>query len=335
LVVPASLLGSVLLSISYQLSIVCYLCSRISSMLPFKLIYHERYDLNLGAHVFPSQKFRLVHDKLLNDGIAEVDDFLRPEPATDEDILRVHTKDWVQKLKTGTLSPSEQMKLEVPYSPELARAFWLAAGGTIVAAESALRDGFACNLGGGFHHAYPGHGEGFCAIHDVAVALRTLQFRQELDRAMVVDTDVHHGNGTAAIFAKDPSVFTLSIHQMNNYPAHKPHSSLDINLEDGVADEEYLDALLPAVKKSLETFHPNMLFYVGGADPYREDQLGGLDLTMEGLQKRDGGVFELARQRNIPVVTTQAGGYARRLEDTVQIHVNTVLAAKQVAEQFR
>jgi acetoin utilization deacetylase AcuC-like enzyme len=304
-------------------------------MLPFKLIYHERYDLNLGAHVFPSQKFRLVHDKLLNDGIAEVNDFLRPEPATDTDILRVHTKDWVEKLKTGTLTASEQMKMEVPYSPELVRAFWLAAGGTMVAGESALRDGFACNLGGGFHHAYPGHGEGFCAIHDVAVAIRALQARKEIDRAMVVDTDVHHGNGTAAIFANDSSVFTLSIHQWNNYPAHKPHSSLDINLEDGVADDEYLDALLPAVEKSIDSFHPNILFYVGGADPYHEDQLGGLDLSMTGLQKRDAGVFEIARGCNIPVVTTQAGGYARRLEDTVQIHVNTVVAAKNVAENCK
>jgi acetoin utilization deacetylase AcuC-like enzyme len=301
-------------------------------MLPFKLVYHERYDLNLGAHVFPSEKFRLIHDKLLNDGIAEVEDFLRPEPATDTDILRVHTVDWVQKLKTGTLTASEQMKLEVPYSPELVRAFWLAAGGTITAAESALQDGFGCNIGGGFHHAYPNHGEGFCAIHDVAVAIRTLQARKEFARAMVVDTDGHHGNGTAAIFGKDDSVFTLSIHQLNNYPAHKPHSSLDLNLEDGVADEEYLATLLPAVKKSIESFHPDILFYVGGADPYCEDQLGGLDLSMEGLKKRDAGVFKQARQKNIPIVTTLAGGYARRLADTIQIHVNTILAAKQISE---
>jgi acetoin utilization deacetylase AcuC-like enzyme len=301
-------------------------------MLPFKLVYHERYDLNLGTHVFPSEKFRLIHDKLLNDGIAEPDDFLRPEPATDTDIRRVHTEDWVQKLKTGTLTASEQMKLEVPYSPELVRAFWLAAGGTITAAESALQDGFGCNLGGGFHHAYPSHGEGFCAIHDVAVAIRTLQARNKIARAIVVDTDVHHGNGTAAIFGKDDSVFTLSIHQYNNYPAHKPHSSLDLNLEDGVADEEYLATLLPAVKKSIASFQPDMLFYVGGADPYREDQLGGLDLSMEGLQKRDAGVFNEACNKNIPVVTTLAGGYARRLTDTIQIHVNTILAAKRVAE---
>jgi len=304
-------------------------------MLPFKLVYHERYDLNLGAHVFPSEKFRLIHDKLLNDGIAEPDDFLRPEPASDADIRRVHTEDWVQKLKTGTLTASEQMKLEVPYSPELVHAFWLAAGGTIVAAESALQDGFGCNIGGGFHHAYPGHGEGFCAIHDVAVAIRTLQARKKIVRAMVVDTDVHHGNGTAAIFGKDDSVFTLSIHQLNNYPAHKPHSSLDLNLEDGVADEEYLAALLPAVKKSVESFQPDILFYVGGADPYREDQLGGLDLSMEGLKKRDTGVFTEARRKNIPVVTALAGGYARRLADTIQIHVNTILAAKQIAEDSR
>jgi acetoin utilization deacetylase AcuC-like enzyme len=301
-------------------------------MLPFKLIYHERYDLNLGTHVFPSEKFRLIHDKLLHDGVAGPNDILRPDPASDADILRVHTDDWVNKLKTGTLTAREQMTLEVPYSPELVRAFWLAAGGTIAAAESALQDGFGCNLGGGFHHAYPGHGEGFCAIHDVAVAIRTLQARNKIASAMVVDTDVHHGNGTAAIFAKDASVFTLSIHQLNNYPAHKPRSSLDINLEDGVADEEYLGALLPAVTKSIEKFQPDMLFYVGGADPYREDQLGGLDLSVEGLQKRDAGVFELARKKKIPVVTTLAGGYARRIADTVQIHVNTILAAKTVAQ---
>ena len=301
-------------------------------MLPFKLVYHDLYDLNLGTHVFPSEKFRLIHDKLLNDAIAEPNDFLRPEPAADIDILRVHTEDWVHKLKTGTLTASEQMKLEVPYSSELVRAFWLAAGGTILAAESALHDGFGCNIGGGFHHAYPGHGEGFCAIHDVAVAIRTLQARKKIARAMVVDTDVHHGNGTAAIFSKDDSVFTLSIHQLNNYPAHKPHSSLDLNLEDGVADEEYLATLLPAVKKSITNFRPDILFYVGGADPYREDQLGGLDLSMEALQKRDIGVFKEAREKNIPVVTTLAGGYARQLNDTIQIHVNTIQAANHVAE---
>jgi len=303
-------------------------------MLPFKLVYHEGYDLNLGAHVFPSQKYRLVFEKLIADGIASQEDFLRPEPAGDADILRVHTAGWVKKLKTATLSLSDIMKLEVPYSPELVEAFWLAAGGTILAAKAAAKDGFGSNLGGGFHHAYPGHGEGFCAIHDVAVAIRSLQADGSIRKAMVVDTDVHQGNGTAAIFAKDPSVFTLSIHQENNYPAHKPPSTLDLDLEDGVGDEEYLGALLPAVRKSLADFEPDILFYVGGADPYREDQLGGLALTLEGLRIRDASVFEEARQRKVPVATTFAGGYAMRVEDTVRIHVNTVLAAKGVAEKY-
>ena len=302
-------------------------------MLPFKLVYHEGYDLNLGAHVFPSQKYRLVCEKLVADGFASKDDFLRPEPAGDADILRVHTAEWVKKLQTGTLSLSDIMKLEVPYSPELVKAFWLAAGGTILAAQTAMRDGFGCNLGGGFHHAYPGHGEGFCAIHDVAVAIRRLQADGSIRKAMVVDTDVHHGNGTAAIFAKDHSVFTLSIHQQNNYPPHKPASTVDLDLEDGVGDEEYLGLLLPAVRKSIASFQPDIVFYVGGADPYREDQLGGLALTLEGLKTRDASVFEEARRRSVPVATTFAGGYAMRVEDTVRIHVNTVLGARAVAEK--
>jgi acetoin utilization deacetylase AcuC-like enzyme len=300
-------------------------------MLPFKLVYHEGYDLNLGQHVFPSQKFRLISEKLKKDGIARDENFLRPEAADDADILRVHTESWVGKLKTGTLTHSDIMKLEVPYSAALVRAFWLAAGGTILAAQSALKDGFGCNIGGGFHHAYPGHGEGFCAIHDVGVAIRRLQADGAIKKAMVVDTDVHHGNGTAAIFAKDDSVFTLSIHQMNNYPGYKPPSTLDLNLDDGVGDEEYLSTLLPAVHQWMERFQPDMLFYVGGADPYREDQLGGLALTLAGLKQRDAGVFREARRRGIPVVTTLAGGYARRLEDTVQIHANTILAAREVS----
>jgi acetoin utilization deacetylase AcuC-like enzyme len=301
-------------------------------MLPFKLIYHERYDLNLGAHVFPSQKYRLIADKLIKDAVATSEDFVRPEAASDADILRVHTEDWVQKLKTGTLTLSDAMKLEVPYSPELVSAFWLAAGGTIAAAQAALRDGFGCNLGGGFHHAYPGHGEGFCAIHDVAVAIRRLQADGVIRKAMVVDTDVHHGNGTAAIFAQQASVFTLSIHQLNNYPAYKPPSTIDLDLPDQIEDSAYLTTLLPAVRAGLDSFQPEILFYVGGADPYRDDQLGGLSLTMEGLIARDKGVFEEARKRKIPVVTTLAGGYARRIDDTVQIHVNTILAAREVAQ---
>jgi acetoin utilization deacetylase AcuC-like enzyme len=303
-------------------------------MLPFKLVYHKGYDLNLGQHVFPSQKFRLIAEMLLREGIADKGDFLTPIAATDEDILRVHTADWVRKLKTGTLTASEEMRLEVPYSPELVEAFWLAAGGSIFAAQSALRDGFGCNLGGGFHHAYPDHGEGFCALHDVAVAIRRLQSDGAIRKALVVDTDVHHGNGTAAIFREDTTVFTLSIHQENNYPAHKPSSTVDVHMWDRADDEEYLDALIPAVQSALDEFRPDIIFYVGGADPYCEDQLGGLSLTKQGLMLRDRKVFEESRKRGIPVATTLAGGYARRIEDTVRIHVNTVLAAREVAGVF-
>src|ERR1700757_2107170 len=222
------------------------------SMLPFKLVFHPRYDLNLGAHVFPSQKFRLIYEMLLHQKLARQNDFLRPEPASDEDILRVHTADWVRKLKTGTLTASDVMRLEVPYSPELAEAVWLAAGGSILAGQMALCDGFSSNLSGGFRHAYPEHGEGFCAIHDVAVAIRRLQADGAIKKAIVVDTDVHHGNGTAAIFRTDPSVFTISIHQLNNYPGHKPPSSIDLNMPDRVDDDEYLNALIPAVQKAMD-----------------------------------------------------------------------------------
>ena len=303
-------------------------------MLPFKLIFHRRYDLNLGPHVFPSQKFRLIAETLLREGIAGKGDFLEPSPAPDEDVLRVHTADWVRKLKTGTLTASDVMKLEVPYSPELVEAVWLAAGGSILAGQSALLDGFGCNLGGGFHHAYPGHGEGFCAIHDVAVAIRRLQADGAVAKAMVIDTDVHHGNGTAAIFRNDKTVFTLSIHQENNYPAHKPDSTVDLHMWDRADDEEYLNALLPAVVRGLEEFRPGIVFYIGGADPYCEDQLGGLCLTKQGLMVRDRKVFEEARKRGVPVATTLAGGYARNVEDTVRIHVNTILAAREVAAEF-
>jgi acetoin utilization deacetylase AcuC-like enzyme len=303
-------------------------------MLPFKLIYHPRYDLNLGAHVFPSQKFRLIAETLLIEKIAAPQDFLEPAAASDDDLLLVHTPEWVQKLKSGTLTRFEEMKLEVPYSPELVEAVWLAAGGTILAAQSALRDGFGCNIGGGFHHAHAGHGEGFCAINDVAVAIRRMQADGAIRNAMVIDTDVHHGNGTAAIFGGDESVFTLSIHQLNNYPPYKPPSNLDLNMWDRADDEEYLDELIPAVQKSIGEFQPEMIFYVGGADPFCEDQLGGLSLTKNGLIERDRKVFEEARRRGIPVVTTLAGGYARRVEDTVRIHVNTIVAARDVASAF-
>ena len=302
-------------------------------MLPLKLIYDDRYDLNLGAHVFPSQKYRLVYERLLQDVIASQEDFLKPSPASDEDILRVHSQDYVYKLKTGSLTRAEVMRMEVPYSAELIEACWLAAGGSILAARRALEDGFSANIGGGFHHAYPDHGEGFCVIHDVAVTIRKMQADGAIERAMVVDTDVHQGNGTAAIFGGDETVFTMSIHQEHNYPYPKPPSTLDANLPDGVADADYLAILEKYLHRSFDEFSPQLLFYVAGADPYGEDQLGGLALTMDGLARRDALVMGYAQRNQVPTAVTLAGGYARKLEDTVSIHVNTIKAAIQAARR--
>jgi acetoin utilization deacetylase AcuC-like enzyme len=296
-------------------------------VLPCKLIYHDGYDLNLGGHVFPSQKYRLVRERLLTEGFAEPADFVEPPPASAEDLLLVHECGWITRLLGGTLDRNELARLEIPYSKKMADAFVLAAGGSILAAQCALRDGVACNIGGGFHHAYPGHGEGFCAIHDVAVAIRRVQKDGLIERTMVIDTDVHHGNGTAAIFAEDESVFTLSIHQYHNYPQLKPPSDVDIHLENGVGDDEYCERLQEACRKALAEFRPQLVMYVAGADPYMHDQLGGLSLTIEGLKARDQLVFALAREHQAAVATSFAGGYARDINDTVTIHANTVKAA--------
>ncbi|MEY2396331.1 MAG: hypothetical protein QOF94_2676 [Acidobacteriaceae bacterium] len=332
-------------------------------MLPFKLVYSDAYYLPIGEHVFPAEKYRRIRDRLLAEHVADARDFLEPQPATDQDILLVHKPEYVHKLKTGTLSPREEMEMEIPYSRDLVEAFWLAAGGSILAARQALADRVSLNIGGGFHHAFPDHGEGFCMIHDVAVAIRRMQRDDKIRTAMTIDCDVHHGNGTAAIFAgtrtaSEPlpsagsstlgspprnsspagkmhgahagDVFTISLHQHNNYPLWKPASSIDVDLPDGVADDDYLAWLDNALSSGLRQFEPDLLCYVAGADPYREDQLGGLSLTIEGLKRRDELVFRVARARDIPVMVTFAGGYAQNVEDTVTIHCNTVIAAKEV-----
>ena len=223
------------------------------------------------------------------------------------------------------------MRLEVPYSQKLVEAVWLAAGGSTLAAQQALGDGWAANIGGGFHHACPDHGEGFCVIHDVAVAIRRLQFDRAIENALVVDTDVHQGNGTAEIFGGDATVYTLSLHQEHNYPYPKSRSTADVNLPDGMGDEDYLAILEKSLHRAFQDFSPQLLFYVAGADPYREDQLGGLKLSMEGLARRDALVCDYARRHRVPLVVTLAGGYARRVEDTVRIHAGTVLAARDAA----
>ena len=329
-------------------------------MLPFKLVYSDAYYLPIGDHVFPAEKYRLVADCLRQQGLASEGDFLVPQPAEDRDVLLAHGDYYVHKLRTGTLSAKEELQMEIPFSDELVDAFWLSAGGSMLAARRCLDERVCVNLSGGFHHAFPDHGEGFCMINDVAVAIRVLQREKLIRRAMVVDLDVHQGNGTAVIFgrrihsANQPAlaepkvtrneyawmretpiddkteVFTISLHQENNYPAWKPPSCIDVNFVDGVPDQAYLEWLRIALDTALPRFEPELIAYVAGADPYREDQLGGLNLTIEGLRQRDEIVFRFARERRIPVFVTLAGGYARKVEDTVTIHCNMVKAAAEI-----
>jgi acetoin utilization deacetylase AcuC-like enzyme len=299
-------------------------------MLPYPLIYHPGYVLNLGAHVFPAQKYRLIYERMLGSGFCIKEDFQTPEPATDGDVLLVHDAAWVAKLRNETLSDAEILKLEIPCSRAIVEAFWLAAGGTILAARLALESGFAFNLGGGFHHGFRAHGEGFCMINDIAIAIRRLQKDGAIRCAMVVDCDVHHGNGTASVFAGDQSVFTLSIHQFHNYPWDKPPSDLDIHLPDGTGDEEYVARLANGLKVAFSILCPDLILYVAGADPYRDDQLGGLALTLQGLIKRDRLVIGTALQKKIPMAAVLAGGYARNLEDTIGIHANTAMVARDL-----
>jgi len=240
-------------------------------MLPFRVIYHDGYDLNLGDHVFPSEKYRLVKERLVGEGVVSPEDIVAPFLAEDDDLALVHDRRWIQRLRTGTLSYQEVSKLEIPYSRAMVRAFRLAVGGTILAGRLALRDGIGFNLSGGFHHAFRDHGEGFCAFNDVAVAIRRIQRAGRIERAMVVDCDVHHGNGTASLFAGDRTVFTLSIHQYNNYPLEKPPSDIDIDLADQTGDEEYLERLRAHYLPALQAFRPGLVFYLAGADPYYQD----------------------------------------------------------------
>lgn len=291
-----------------------------------KLIYSDKYQVDIGGHVFPTIKYKLIKERLLKERVVEEKDFIEPQPASDDDILLVHTPEYLDKLKQGKLSLQEIMMLELPYSAQLVEASLICAGGSILAAELALEKGAGIHIGGGFHHAFPDHGEGFCVLNDIAIAIRKMQKEKKIKKAMTIDCDLHQGNGTAYIFRNDKSVFTFSIHQEHNYPAIKPPSNLDIGLEDGAGDQEYLSALEKNIPKIVRSFQPELIVYVAGADVYKEDQLGGLSLSIEGLKKRDTFVKRISQESNIPVMIVLAGGYARNVSDTVTIHCNTVKA---------
>lgn len=289
-----------------------------------RLVVSPRYHLDIGPHVWPTAKYDLVRRRLLADGRVYPEHLAEPEPAPWEDLALVHTGDYLDNVRTGRLTHDDLVRLELPFSPVIAEGFRLMTAGTQLAARFALADGVAAHLGGGLHHAFAGHGEGFCLFNDVAVSIRQMQRDGRVRRAAVVDCDVHHGNGTAAIFDGDRSVFTFSMHQQDNYPFFKPASDLDVGLADGTDDEAYLRELERALPDVLAS-KPDLVYYLAGADPYREDQLGGLALSLDGLRHRDRLVLEATA--GVPVVIVLAGGYARRLEDTVAIHAATVIEA--------
>jgi acetoin utilization deacetylase AcuC-like enzyme len=288
-----------------------------------RLVFSPRYTIDIGPHVFLTEKYHRIHDRMLATTRPGLDGVVAPETASWAQLALVHTDDYLDKVRTLTLSSEEIRELELPLTAPLVEGFRLMTGGTLTAARLALADGLAVHVGGGFHHAFANHGEGFCLFNDVAVAIEVLRREDAVSRVAVVDLDVHHGNGTAMIYGQDPAVFTCSMHEQHNYPVFKPRGSLDIGLPAGTDDAGYLEKLetvLPAVV----THTPDIVFYLAGADPFEDDQLGSIKLTKAGLRRRDRRVLAAARDAGVPLVVVAAGGYARHLTDTVDIHVATI-----------
>ncbi len=286
-----------------------------------KVIYSDKYDVNIGTHVFSMEKYRLVKERLVNTQFVKEQDFIYPQEAQTQDIALVHTKAYIDDM-THLRWTQRTVRSELPLSSEIVSAYFIHAQGTILACNEAIKTGIGLHLGGGFHHAFADHGEGFCYVNDVAVGIKKMQAMKFIERAAVIDCDLHQGNGTAKIFQGDNSVFTFSIHQEHLYPI-KEESSLDIGLEDGTGDVEYLKKLQDAVETIFSSHKPQLIVYVAGADPFQMDQLGALRLTKEGLKKRDEIVIKRSREQKIPIAVTLAGGYAFDVNDTVDIHFNT------------
>jgi acetoin utilization deacetylase AcuC-like enzyme len=296
----------------------------------YRIYYSPYYYADIGeGHVFPIRKFEFVCDRLLEDGTLVPDEIFEPEPAAIGDLLLVHTEDYISRLVDGTLTQKEIRKLGLPWSESLVRRSFHAISGTINAAKDCLKSGVASNLAGGTHHAYPDHGSGFCVLNDVAVAIKVLQRDGLAKRFLIVDCDVHQGDGTAFIFQNSPEVFTFSMHGAKNYPLFKQASSLDIELPDKTGDDEYLATLDQALVR-IVGHDADVIFYLAGADPYENDKLGRLGISIDGLRRRDELVLDFAKRAGVPIVTTMSGGYAADINDTVEIHCNTIRAVKSV-----
>uniref|UniRef100_A0A7C3Z286 Histone deacetylase n=1 Tax=candidate division WOR-3 bacterium TaxID=2052148 RepID=A0A7C3Z286_UNCW3 len=297
-----------------------------------KFVYSERYRVNFGPHVFPTEKYKLIKERLLAEGLAKEDDFLEPPEVSLDDIRLVHTEEYIQDMLNLRWT-SRTIRSELPLTWEIIQFYFLAASGTILTCRLALEEKIGFHIGGGFHHAFPNHGEGFCYVNDIAIAIKKLQKEERIKKAAVIDCDLHQGNGTARIFQDDPSVFTFSIHQENLYPI-KERSDWDIGLLDFTGDDVYLNHLREAVPQIYDSHQPELVIYNAGADPYYDDQLGLLQLTKEGLKMRDEIVIDEAYKREIPVAIVLAGGYARKVEDTVEIHTNTAKVCLAVLNQL-
>jgi len=297
-----------------------------------QVFYTPRYYADIGpGHVFPIRKFQLVRDKLLAEGTIEPSEIVEPSPAPLEDVLLVHTTDYISRLCSGNLTTKEIRRLGLPWSESLVQRSFYAVGGTLAATRASLAEGYSSNLAGGTHHSFSDRGEGFCVLNDVAIAIRTMRARKLIQRAAIVDCDVHQGNGTATIFAGDDDTFTFSIHGANNYPLFKAQSTLDVELADGTSDTQYLDTLakhLPAVFAA----DPEIVFYLAGADPYKADKLGRLALSIDGLRERDAYVLRECYEREVPIVTVMSGGYGKDINDTIEIHCNTIRMVKEIFE---
>lgn len=298
-------------------------------------LYSDRYVIELPPHhTFPIQKYRLLREQLLAESTLGPDELLEPALAAPADVRLVHTEGYWERLTSGTLPDSAIRRMGLPWSEALVRRSRASVQGTLTAARIAIRDRVAINLAGGTHHAFPDRGEGYCVLNDIAIAIRCLQRDAWMQRMAIIDCDVHQGNGTAAIFAKDPDVYTFSIHGANNYPLIKVPGSLDVALPDGTGDEAYLRALEPVIPKILTEFRPGLVFYLAGADPHERDRLGRLRLTHEGLRRRDELVLQACRDAGIPVAVTLGGGYGQDIRDTVEAHCNTVRCARAIFESF-
>jgi acetoin utilization deacetylase AcuC-like enzyme len=296
-----------------------------------KLFYCDEFVLPLPpGHRFPMEKYRLLRERLQASGEFLEDDFITPPAATFSELTRAHAPDYVLRVERGELTPQEIRVIGFPWSPEMVERSKRSSGATLAACRVALNEGVSANLAGGTHHAFYDRGEGYCVFNDAAIAARTLVAESILERVLIVDCDVHQGNGTAAILSGDDHIFTFSIHGAKNFPFRKEMSNLDIELADGTSDLAYEQALARGLEKSFAVNMPQLVIYLAGADPFEDDKLGKLKLTKQGLMRRDQMVFEYCRARNVPVAIAMAGGYARNISDTVEIHANTVIAARKI-----